>query len=113
MDYMIHMEVKTFFSEALGNSPTIRVLEFLIGGRGLDYSLTDIANSSNIGWATLHRIWPCIENAEIVKHTRDIGKAKLYCLNEDNPIVKQLVTLYDVMLVWHTEHSLAEIPIPA
>jgi len=108
MRHLISMDEKRFFSEALGNSPVVRVLEFLIGGRGLDYSLTDIARNSNIGWATLHRIWHHFEETGLVKHTRVIGKAKLYQLNTENVVVKQLVKLYDVMLVQHTEKSLAE-----
>jgi hypothetical protein len=106
MEYL--MEEKKFFSDALGNTPVIKVLEFLIGGKGLDYSLSDITRNSNIGWATLHRIWHYFENAELVKHTRNIGQAKLYTLNLENPVAKQLVKLYDVMLFQHTEKSLAE-----
>ena len=44
------MKETTIFREALGDSPVIRVLDFLIEGRGLDYSLTDIAENANIGW---------------------------------------------------------------
>ena len=108
MKYLISMEEMKFFSDALGNSPVVRVMEFLIGGRGLDYSLSDIARNSNIGWATLHRIWHQFEENEFVKHTRVIGKAKLYQLNTENVVVKQLIKLYDVMLVQHTEESLVE-----
>ena len=93
----------TIFREALGDSPVIRVLDFLIEGRGLDYSLSDISKNSNIGWTTLHRIWDKLEKFEMVVFTREIGRAKLFKLNEDNPSVKKLVKLYDTLLYQETE----------
>lgn len=102
------MPQKTIFRETLGDTPVIRVLEFLIEGRGLDYSLTDIAENSNIGWTTLHRIWDKMLKSGIVKSTREIGRAKLFKLNEENPSVKELIRLYDTLLFQHNEHYLSK-----
>ena len=73
----------------LGSGPQIRILDFLIEGRGLDYSLTDIAENASIGWTTLHRIWDKLVTLQIVQQTRTIGRAKLYQLNAANPSVKE------------------------
>jgi len=97
------MKEITIFREALGDSPVIRVLDFLIEGRGLDYSLSDIAENSNIGWTTLHRIWDKLVQLNIVVPTREIGRAKLFKLNEENPAVKKLINLYDTLLFLETE----------
>ena len=97
------MNRTTIFREALGDSPVIRVLDFLIEGRSLDYSLTDIAENSNIGWTTLHRIWDKLLKLEIVIPTREIGRAKLFRLNENNKAVKELIRLYDILLYQETE----------
>ena len=108
------MKQTTIFREALGDSPVIRVLDFLIEGRGLDYSLSDIAENSNIGWTTLHRIWDKLEKFEIVIFTRDIGRAKLFKLNEENKTVKELIKVYDTLLYQETEKHLSkEVKIPA
>jgi len=101
------MKETTIFREALGDSPVIRVLDFLIEGRGLDYSLSDIAENSNIGWTTLHRIWGRLLKLEIVKPTREIGRAKLFKLNEESPAVKELIKLYDALLYQETEKHLS------
>ena len=98
------MNQTTIFREALGDSPVIRVLDFLIEGRGLDYSLSDIAENSNIGWTTLHRIWSNLLKLKIVKPTREIGRAKLFKLDEENPAVKELIKLYDTLLYQETEN---------
>ena len=102
------MEETTIFRETLGDTPVIRVLDFLIEGRGLDYSLSDIAENSNIGWTTLHRIWDKMLKSGIVKPTREIGRAKLFKLNEENPAVKDLIKLYDTLLYNHTEKHLSK-----
>ena len=97
------MKETTIFREALGNSPVIRVLDFLIEGRGLDHSLTDITENANIGWTTLHRIWDNLLRLNIVIPTREIGRAKLFKLNEENPAVEKLIKLYDTLLYLETE----------
>ena len=97
------MKETTIFREALGDSPVIRVLDFLIEGRGLDYSLTDIAENANIGWTTLHRIWDKLVQFNMVVPTREIGRAKLFKLNEENPAVEKLIKLYDTLLYLETE----------
>lgn len=102
------MKEITIFREAFGDSPVIRVLDFLIEGRGLDYSLSDIAENANVGWTTLHRIWDKLVRLEIIKQTREIGRAKLFKLNEANPTVKELIRLYDTLLYQETEKHLSK-----
>ena len=102
------MKETTIFREALGDGPVIRVLDFLIEGRGLDYSLSDIAENSSIGWTTLHRIWDGLLKLEMVKPTREIGRARLFKLNEENKAVKELVRVYDTLLYQETEKHLSK-----
>ena len=86
------------FLEFLGDTPKTRLLEFLITGREFDYSLSDLARNSGIGWNTLHRIFPIMEKQETIIRTREIGRAKLFKLNQKNEEVKKLIALYDSLL---------------
>ena len=88
----------TIFREFFGDTPMIRVLEYLLEGRELDASLTDIAEGAGINRVTLFRLWPKIEKLKIVVHTRNIGNAKLYKLNMSNSRVKNLAELFDKMI---------------
>ena len=88
----------TIFREFFGDTPKIRVLEYLLEGRELDASLSDIAEGAGINRVTLFRLWPTLEKLKIVVHTRDIGNAKLYKLNMDNPRVKNLAELFDKII---------------
>ncbi len=88
----------TLFKRALGDTPKIRVLEFFIEGRELDYHISDIAEGAEIGRTTLFRIWNDLIKAKLIIPTRQIGNAKLYKLNQENPFVKKLVVLFDEVI---------------
>ncbi len=90
---------ETIFTKAIGNTPKIKVLEFLIEGRELDYSISDIAEGAEIGRTTLFRIWNDFIELGIVKHTRDIGNAKLYKLNPANPFAKKMIDVFDTLVI--------------
>ena len=93
------MAEDSLFIKLLGDYPLIRVLNYLLIYRDLDYSLTDIAEGSEIAWSTLNLLWPKLEKMELVVHTRDIGKAKLYKLNIVNPFVKKMADLFDTLVI--------------
>ena len=95
---------RPIFIRMLGDTPKVRIFNYLIKYRGLDYSMSDIARNSGVGWATLSRLWPGFVELKVVILTREIGKAKLYKLNEDNPAVKELIDLYKKLLVQETEN---------
>ena len=91
--------MKTKFNNFFGNSLKIKVLEFLIEGRELDYAISDIAEGAGIGRTTLFRIWNDFEKLNFVKQTRTIGNAKLFKLNLQNLVVKKLVGLFDTLII--------------
>ncbi len=99
----IKMEASIFI-KVLGDTPKIRIFNYLIKCRGLDYSMSDIARNSNVGWATLCRLWGEFIKLKIVVPTREIGKAKLFKLNEENPAVKELIEMYKRLLQQETEN---------
>ncbi len=89
----VKMEEKSSFRVVFGNSPVIKVIDFFLDNREFDYSLTDIAKNSDIGWSTLHLFWKDIVKLGIVAKTRRIGRAELYKLNLNSPLVKKLIDL--------------------
>ncbi|OYT40811.1 hypothetical protein B6U80_02355 [Candidatus Pacearchaeota archaeon ex4484_26] len=93
------MKERSLFRKIIGDTPKTRVLEFLIEGRELDYAISDIAEGADIGRTTLFRIWPDLVSAKVVVHTRDIGNAKLYKINLNNPYIKKLVELFDTIIL--------------
>ena len=57
----------------LGDTPFIRVVDFLIENSIFDYTKTEIAENAGIARASLYKIWPEIEQYEILKESRKIG----------------------------------------
>ena len=88
----------TIFRELFGDTPKIRVLEYLLEGRELDHSIGDIAEGAGINRVTLFRLWLQIEKSNIIVYTRNIGNAKLFKLNTKNSYVKNLVELFDKLI---------------
>ena len=85
---------KSAFRRVFGNSPLIKVLDFLLEeGMTFDYSLTEIAKNSDVAWSTLHELFPKLKELGIVKETRRIAQAKLYKLNEESPLAQELMGL--------------------
>lgn len=108
------MAEKSLFVEFMGDSPMMKVMDYLITERELDFSITDMAENAGIGRATLYRLWGDLIKNEIILHTRDVGKAKLFKLNIENAKIKKLIEIYDVLVIEelkkHSETPKLEIP---
>ena len=102
------MEEKSVFAEYFGDYPLIRVLDFLIEGRDMDYSMTEIAKNSGVGWTAFSDIWPQLTKKDIVTFTRKIGNAKLFKLNTKNPWVKELIRMDNVITKLETENLISK-----
>ena len=93
------MKTKSLFIEFMGDSPTIRILDYLLTERELDFSISDMAENAGIGRATLYRIWDSLLQHDALVATREIGQAKLFKLNVENPKIKKLIEIYDMLIV--------------
>ncbi|MFH1364381.1 MAG: hypothetical protein ABIH52_01870 [Candidatus Aenigmatarchaeota archaeon] len=102
---------ETVFLKIVGNTPMMRIWDFLLVERGLfDYSMTDIAENSHVSWTKFNEIFPEFEKRGIVKQTRRIGKARLFMLNEDNPFTKAMIELHKKISLAVLEKQKPEIP---
>lgn len=85
---------RTVFLQVFGEDPIFKVLDFLVVNEDFDYSMTDIARLSNVGYSTLKLFWGRIEDSGIVMNTRTVGKAKMYRLDLANPAVRKFREFY-------------------
>lgn len=77
----------------LGDTPTLRIIDFFIDNLLFDYSKEEILKNVSISRKTLFKIWRDLEDSEIIVMTRKVGKAKMYRLNRENEVVKKLIDL--------------------
>lgn len=98
------MEEESTFVRLLGNSPMIKVLDFLLVDRESDYSKKELAENSGISYNTLKSILPYLASNEIIIKTRRIGKQDMFKLNTENKYVRDMMTLFDSLI----KHSIEE-----
>ncbi len=103
---------KSIFLEHVGDSPRMRLLQYLIEGRDFDYTLTDMLNAG-VSWGTLNSLMPALAKLGVVKITRKIGRATLYKINQENPAAKQLIALYDGLILQQLGKLEQRVAVPA
>ena len=102
------IEPVSIFVEYFGSSPYIKVLDYLISGFGFDYSMTEIAEGSHVGWTSFTRAWKELERKRVVVYTREIGRAKLYKLNTEDQTVQKLIKLHWEIIKAETDKMLGK-----
>ena len=84
----------SIFLELEGNTVRNRLWSFLIVHSEFDYSMKDIAKFSDVSYTSLKETWKEFIERKIVVHTRNVGKAKMYKLNRNNPQVEKFIDYY-------------------
>ena len=67
-----------------------RILDHVVTMRGLDYSISDISRISGVNFKTTLNIVHKLEDQEVLKKTRTVGKAMMYQLNPDSSQAKSI-----------------------
>jgi predicted transcriptional regulator len=84
---------KSLFLEQFGDTPQLRVIDFMIENHFFDFPLTEIARESNVSYNSLKGfIDKFIATGFLIK-TRRIRKSDYYQLNLENLFVKNLIKL--------------------
>ncbi|MCK9596045.1 hypothetical protein M0R19_02595 [Candidatus Pacearchaeota archaeon] len=90
---MKQKENKSFFLMQFGDTPQLRVLDFLITFHFFDYPLTEIAKESNVSYNSLKSFFDSFVDSGIIIKTRKVGKSDYYKLNLENLFVQNLIKL--------------------
>jgi len=98
----------SLFLQAYGDSPKLRVMEFLITFQDYDYSMKEISKNAEIGYTTLKEFWQDFVKRGIVKQTRIVGKAKMFKLNLENKEVQLFIKLYWTVIEGQTNKLLKQ-----
>lgn len=89
---------KSLFLKLVGDSPLMRVIDFLIENKGMDFCKKDIAEGAEISRTSLFYCWNDLEMAGVLKQTRKFGKTALYTLDAKNPVVKKMLELETALI---------------
>jgi DNA-binding transcriptional ArsR family regulator len=97
----------SFLAQALGDTPSVRIVDFLLENKIYDFTKADIARGADVSRITLEKFWPPFEKLGMVRETRRIGNGVLYSLNRRSPIVRKICELDWVLTKAGTERLLA------
>ena len=100
------MEEETILTHLLGNTPKVRIIDLLIIGKELDYSITDMAEAAGVGRATIYRMLDDMLKKEIIKPTRKLGRMRLYRINMENPSVALLWEMLKKLMKIYSEKEI-------
>ncbi len=80
------------------NGPKIKIFDFLLDNKPLDFSKEEISRAIGISKTSIHKFWQYLEKHGIVKVTRSFGKTKLYTLNVKNPVTQKIIELEKTLI---------------
>ena len=104
---------KSMLLEVLGDSVENRIIDFLMEGRGISYSKTDIAGGCEISRPTVYKVLPRMTKNGVISFERKLGTISLYKINEQNEKIKALFKLEEILLKESFEQiELKTVPAP-
>jgi AraC-like DNA-binding protein len=90
-------EYQSLLIKTLGDSPKIRIIDFFMDNPLFDFTKKEVIEALGMSKRTFYKYFADIEKYGIVKVSRKIGKAKLYKINLEHPLIKMLME-YEMQL---------------
>jgi Fe2+ or Zn2+ uptake regulation protein len=81
---------ETLLIKMFGYSPKIRILDIFMDNPYFDFSKNELVKELGMSKQTLYKNFKDFEELGIVKVSRNIGRATMYRINMDHPLVKML-----------------------
>lgn len=84
----------TPFIALVGNTPTMRIVDFLISNAPYNFNKTQLSERIGISKKTLYNAWTILEEFNIVKTISSDGRSRFYVLNKEAPVTRTLIKLH-------------------
>ena len=75
---------------ALGYSPKLRIMDIFMTNPYFDFSREELVKELGMSKQTLYKNFKDLEELGIVKVSRKIGRAIMYTVNREHPLIKRL-----------------------
>lgn len=84
----LYNEHKSEFLRVLGSSPQLRLIDFFMDNPNHDFTRAEVMEDIGMAKRTLYEYLPVLVGEGAVVVSRKIGRAELYQLNKESPIVR-------------------------
>lgn len=75
---------------AYGSSPQMKIIDYLMDFPRNDFTQKEIIEALGMSKTTFYKYFDNLVDFGMIKINRKIANAKLYCINMDSPIVKNI-----------------------
>ena len=83
-------EYESILIKTLGYSPKLKIIDFFLDNLLFDFTKKEVIEALGMSKQTFYKYFPDLEKYGIVKVSRKIGRAKLYKINLEHPLVEML-----------------------
>ena len=83
-------EYESILIKTLGDSPKLRIIDFFLDNPLFDFTKEEVIEALGMSKQTFYKYFPDLERYGIVKVSRKIGRAKLYKINLEHPLIEML-----------------------
>ena len=90
--------MKSLFIQNFGDSPFIKIIDFLLDNYIFDFTKSDIARETGISRVTLDKFFNNFIKQGIIFKIKKVGRAEIYRLNTNSEMVKAINNLEMVMI---------------
>jgi DNA-binding transcriptional ArsR family regulator len=83
-------EYQSVLLRTLGDSPKLRIIDFFLDNPLFDFTKKEVIEALGMSKQTFYKYFPDLERDGIVVVSRKIGRARLYKINLEHPLVEML-----------------------
>jgi Fe2+ or Zn2+ uptake regulation protein len=103
---------ETLLIKMFGYSPKIRILDIFMDNPYFDFSKSELVKELGMSKQTLYKNFKDFEKLGIVKVSRNIGRATMYRINMDHPLVKMLNEIVNEVSLQIAEQEMKKQAVP-
>lgn len=94
--------------KAFGYSPKLRIIDIFLTNPFFDFSREELAKELGMSKQTLYKNFRDLEELGVVQYSRKIGRAVMYKLNRQHPMVRKLDEMTNEISLQMAEKELAK-----
>jgi len=101
------MEEQTNLVKFFGDNPFVRMLDVFIDNILEEYSKKEVQELAGISKGALFKHWEKLEELSLVRVTKAFGNTKLFTLNRQNQLVKDILR-FEARMIEETTPKMAK-----
>ena len=86
------------FTDSTADTARFRILEYFLEARETDHAVSDVIEATELARSSFYAAWPALLASGVIRHTRIVGKTRLYQLDRTNAYAKLYLALFTLAM---------------